>query len=410
MFTGVPGKFSYFDPWLAPYESRLRAMCAKAMRIAYFYERPDTSTFRYRAFNPGLTLAAADHGASASWFCLDDLALDDAFVRRADALVICRSRFSAGVGRLLAVARAESVPVLFDCDDLVFDPSRVPLLIESLAQDASLQSVWDTWYAYTGGLGATFREADGFSTTNDYLLARAREVRPGMPGTVMRNYLNPDQQRFSAEIFDAKERSGWDRDDRVHIGYFSGSPSHARDFALVAPAIASLMDDDPRIMLRVVGFLDIDATFKHHRARIEVYPLQDFMNLQRLVGEVEIGIVPLSESQFTNCKSELKFFEAAAVGTVTVATPTGPYAAAIDHERTGFLAPAHRWGDVLRRAVALVDNDAAHRAMITAARDQALGVYGWDRQGEAIVAGILTAAGPRRPARSMSRINFAYAA
>ena len=56
--------------------------------------------------------------------------------------------------------------------------------------------------------------------------------------------------------------------------------------------------------------------------RIEVCPLQDFVNLQRLIGEVEINIVPLQDNAFTNCKSELKYFEAAIVETVTVATPT----------------------------------------------------------------------------------------
>ena len=76
------------------------------------------------------------------------------------------------------------------------------------------------------------------------------------------------------------------------------------------------------------------------------------MNLQRVIGDVEINVVPLQDNEFANCKSELKYFEAAIVGTVTIATPTFTYRAAIDDGRNGYLATAQQWSDVLPRAVA----------------------------------------------------------
>ena len=95
-----------------------------------------------------------------------------------------------------------------------------------------------------------------------------------------------------------------------HVGYFSGSPSHARDFAIAAPAIARLMRADPRVVLRVVGFFDPHPQLAALRDRIEVAPLQDFINLQRSIAEVEINIAPLQDNVFTNCKSDRRFFEA----------------------------------------------------------------------------------------------------
>jgi hypothetical protein len=50
VFVGIPPAVSYVDPWLSNFEQRMRQLLAQPRRIAYFYERPDTSTFRYRAF------------------------------------------------------------------------------------------------------------------------------------------------------------------------------------------------------------------------------------------------------------------------------------------------------------------------------------------------------------------------
>jgi hypothetical protein len=106
----------------------------------------------------------------------------------------------------------------------------------------------------------------------------------------MPNYLNPQQQALSERLYNAKRNSGWARDGRNHLGYFSGSPSHALDFTIVAPAISRLMRADPRVVLRVVGFFDPHPELATLRHRIEVVPLQDFINLQRSIAEVEINI------------------------------------------------------------------------------------------------------------------------
>jgi hypothetical protein len=56
-------------------------------------------------------------------------------------------------------------------------------------------------------------------------------------------------------------------------------------------------------------------------------------------AQFDINIAPLEiGNPFCEAKSELKFFEAALVGIPTVASPTQPYAAAIRHGETGFLA------------------------------------------------------------------------
>ena len=385
MFLHIPSAIEYTDPWATSYEARLSQLVAQDRRIAYFYEQPDSSTFRYRALNPGLSLSAGPKGrTSSAWFDLRDLAVDSKFVDEADALVICRVRYSAPVAQMIARARARNIPVLFDCDDLVFDPARVHLLVDSLNVEQQNDHTWDSWFAYVGRLGATLELCDGIITTNEYLAERAREYNQKLHTAIMPNYLHPEQQKWSLRFGDAKRASSLQRDERIHIGYFSGSPSHTRDFAVAMPAIRRLMASDPRIVLRIVGFGVFGTEFDQFRDRIEHYPLQDFINLQRLIAEVEINISPLKENQFTNCKSELKFFEAAACGTLTLASPTYAFKKSIVHGVTGFLVPSFRWDDALQEAVATVDDAAAYDAISTAASDYVVDRYGWDRQANTI--------------------------
>jgi glycosyltransferase involved in cell wall biosynthesis len=289
---------------------------------------------------------------------------------------------------MISRARARGIPVLFDCDDLVFDTSRLHLLLDSLNLNQRDEAVWNDWFAKVSRTGAVLRLCDAVITTNEYLAERAKEYQPQLRAAIMPNYLNPQQQALSESLYNAKRNSGWTRDDRIHVGYFSGSPSHARDFAIAAPAIARLMETDPRVVLRVVGFFDPHLGLAALKDRIEVVPLQDFINLQRLIAEVEINIAPLQDNAFTNCKSELKFFEAAICGTLTLASPTFAFRKAVEHGRTGFLVAPHEWDDALREAVALVDDWPRYEAIAEAAFAQARSVYGWDMQAEVILSAV----------------------
>jgi glycosyltransferase involved in cell wall biosynthesis len=398
LFLNIPPPIDYVDPWLTSYESRMRQLCDQPRRIAYFYERADTSTFRYRVFNPGLTLAA-NPGAqvSGAWFDRSDLSADDGFIVEADALVICRARYNSAVAQMISRARAIGIPVLFDCDDLVFDTSRLHLLLDSLNLNQRDEAVWNDWFAKVSRTGAVLRLCDAFVTTNEYLAERAKEYQPELRTAIMPNYLNPQQQALSESLYNAKRNSGWARDGRIHVGYFSGSPSHARDFAIVAPAIARLIRTDPRVVLRVVGFFDPHPQLAALKDRIEVVPLQDFINLQRSIAEVEINIAPLQDNVFTNCKSDLKFFEAAICGTLTLASPTFAFRKAIKHGRTGFLVAPHEWDDALRQAVTLAEDRTGYEAIAEAAFAEARGAYGWDMQAKTILRAVFGWAEDRRP-------------
>ncbi len=264
-------------------------------RAAYFFEKPDTSTFRYRVFNVSQALAEGTPGGpSSAWFDQDEFDRMDRVIDLCDLLVVCRARYTHRVANMIERAKTRGRRVIFDCDDLVFDLSHTHMIMDTLGQALEAGHVWDQWFANIGRVAATFALCDGAVVTNPYLAQRARDAfADDRPIRILPNFLEPRQQALSADIWQAKAESGWSRDDTVHLGYFSGTPTHNRDFALIAGVIARIMDDDPRLRLRIVGFLDLGPELARHTTRIEFLPLQDYLNLQRLIGEVEVNLVPL---------------------------------------------------------------------------------------------------------------------
>jgi len=350
VFVGLPGAAGYADPWTEGLQLRLTQLCRGRRRVAYVYELPDTSTFRYRAYNMIEALGPAAETIGAAWFCMSDLDhAAEQIVDNADVIVLCRTRYSDHVARFVAAVKKRGRRLLFDVDDLVFDTRYTHLIMNTLDQRSGSED-FDTWFALIGRIGGALRLCDGAITTNAYLAARITDFA-GIPTSVVPNFLNTRQLTISDAIIEAKRAQGYATSGNPYLGYFSGTPTHNLDFGLIAPTLAELMTEYQRLHLRLVGFLEPPPVLLPFSDRIERIPLQDFVNLQRRVGEVELNLVPLQDNVFTRCKSELKVFEAAVVGTLSIASPSPTLASTIIDDQTGWLAAPHRWGDVLRRAL-----------------------------------------------------------
>lgn len=382
MFTGLAAPLPYSPPWELDFRTRHAWLTQGAFRIAYIYELEDTSTFRYRVFNMVEALnSQPSTGVSAGWFTRNDFYADQSFVDNCDLLVLCRTRYDEAVARLVERARARGAKVLFDIDDLVVDPSLIHRIMDAIGVATHTESSWDYWFSYIGRLRATLDLCDGAITTNPVLAERITLATGGLPCGVVPNFLNRLQTQISDSLIAAKQDSGYRRDEAVTVGFLSGSPTHAWDLFVASPALAALFKRHPDVRLRMVGFVELNEYLKPFSDRIEVFPLQDYLNLQRVASACEFCIVPLQVNTFTKCKSELKFFENGAVGTPIVATPTPPYATAIEDGIDGFLAHAHEWHDKLEVAYELAAlHPDEYRHMSQKARLRSLENYGWDVQ------------------------------
>lgn len=375
----------YADPWLQPLDERLRRLARGRRRVAYYYEEPNNSTFRYRAYNMVQALtAAADHEFGACWFFRSDLARVDEIARLADVLVICRTGYDDAVAMLLTRFRALGRRVLFDIDDFVFDADHVHLIMNTLGVPTRDAASWAYWYHYVTGMALSLRACDGAVTTNAFLADRIHAFFRS-PVAVVPNFMNREQLEMSARVYDEKQQRGFAGDSRVVFGYFSGSPSHRLDFAIVEPALTALLEADERVHVMLVGYIEPPAAWARYGARILREPFHDYVNLQRLVGSVEFSLAPLQRNVFTDCKSPLKVFEAAAVGTLSIASPSRNYAEAVHDGINGYLARGHEWQRQLERALADLEG---YEALVERAREDALRRYACDGQRAAIEAAL----------------------
>jgi glycosyltransferase involved in cell wall biosynthesis len=372
----------YTDPWNQPLAQRLHQLHQCETRVAYYYESANNSTFRYRAYNMCQVLNdAPEAGVSAACFFRTDLHAINKLADAAQVLVICRSGWDQDVSRLLACFRARGKPVYFDCDDFVFNTDYTQLLVQSLDLDASDPRVWDDWFGMIGRMGQTLRQCDAGITTNP-TLARQMADYSGKPVAVVPNFMNREQLDMSAAVFEEKQRAGFQGDGTLCLGYFSGSPSHKNDFAIAEPALATLLDEMPELRLMMVGYIEPGPALAPFASRIIRQPFHDYVNLQRLISTVDFNLMPLQANAFTDCKSELKYFEAAAVGTLSIASPAPNHLACITHGRNGYLSRAHQWTRTLREAIGRM---ADYPAMALAAREHALRHYGCMHQRQAIL-------------------------
>lgn len=377
--TNVSSKV-YRDPWNIPLESRLSKLAAGRTRIAYFYEQPNNSTFRYRAYNMAQVLNQKAEETSASYFFLDDLHELESLVNTADLIVICRSRYCHRIANLIQRFKARGKPVLFDIDDLVFDPKYCHLIVQTLTQTRG-DAVWDYWFAYTSRIAETMRLCDKVITTNEFLAQKVADAF-STPTAVVPNFINKEQLEISNTTFFEKKPLSVRQDGKIRFGYFSGSPSHQNDFSIALSALETVLESNPTIELTLAGYVDIERPLKRFGHRIKYENFRDYVSLQRLVGSVDFNLMPLQYNAFTNCKSPLKFFEAAAVGTLSIASPAINYADVIEDGVNGYLARDYEWETVIQQAL---DDKTSYSGKASRARDTALARFTYRNQRKAIL-------------------------
>jgi glycosyltransferase involved in cell wall biosynthesis len=348
-------------PWQnEPVDGRLRSIANTHGRvIVYVYGAPDSSTFRYRVYNVCEALDRSG-AASATYFFHHELPRLRPWLARVDLLVLCRVRWSVSIDQLIQEARRQHVAVAFDIDDLIYDPDRLPGIMIGLgiARD---EAAYDYWFSYAARLKATARRCDFFISTNREL-ARQLEADFDRRCLVVPNFPGPGQREAAARIAAEKQRQLPALSQRRRLlGFFSGTLTHDEDASSLAPELANLLHDQPDVDLMLVGFVRTPAVLAEaFAARISRFDYQHYLAMQVLMGRCDVCLVPLVHSEFTDCKSEIKYVEASFVGTPVVASPSKVYRHLIEDGVDGFLARTGEWAAQVSRALSA--NAVAERA------------------------------------------------
>lgn len=340
--------------------------------ITFLSGAPASIGHVYRVRNPVAALAA--HGWRADWLPLD---APEAAARamESDVVVVFRAPGGPDFDRVAAVCRDRDVPLVYDIDDLIFDPD----LMRSGAF-AYLDRVSDTersrWLDIAAGCRDAIGRCAAAVVTTAPLAAAARRLCGRVH--VLPNGLSAAMMDEARGVQGAPKPSA--ADGRPRIGFASGTPTHQRDFAVVAPALARLLAARTGPLLTIVGHLDL-ADYPEllaHPDRLERRPHVPLDRLHDEVARFDVNLAPLEVGNpFCEAKSPIRFMTAAAVGVPTVASPTVPLRDAIVAGRTGLLATdASEWETAITR---LLDDPEARAAMGDAARTDVLERLGWAR-------------------------------
>jgi len=370
------------EPWKTDFWPRVKNLTESSgkKRVAYIYEIADTSTFRYRVYNMCQALEASESWAG-SYFFESELKMLEDYLDGIDLVIFSRTMWSDKMGAFLDIVKKKKTPTLYDIDDLVFNVEKLPLIMSTLNVSFDNPVNYDYWFSYASRLWLMAKMCDGTIGTNRFLCDRLSETF-AKPSFIVNNFMNNEQIKVSEKIYEEKTAGKQKRKGAFKIGYFSGTPSHINDFKEIAVEMRDLLQEYPEIRLEVVGFMDFPEILKQFvkKGQIKHSPLVDFLTLQKKVSEADVNLVPLVDNEFTNCKSELKFFEAAIVGTVTCATPTYVYRKNIQEGKTGFLCEKGQW----RQTVEAIYNRKISEDVVKDAREYCLAKYSPEAQLPAI--------------------------
>ena len=158
----------------------------------------------------------------------------------------------------------------------------------------------------------------------------------------------------------------------IKIGYF-GTLTHDNDLEMIHNVILRLKDMFSKkgitVLFEVAGASIDDHSdwFNVHKIPYYPMPISTFYDWLGKHSDWDIGIIPLVNTEFNKCKSELKYIEFAALGIPVVASAIDVYNEAIEDGVTGFLANNEdEWVDKLS---ILIEDPILRNGMVNNARE-----------------------------------------
>lgn len=306
-------------------------------------ERPiSDASVRYRCYHPAEVLTGQGNFASvysAAQFYKDPNFDYDVYVFHRPN--VARENFLPVLRHLRSAGKS----LIADYDDLIFGDEGIALQ-SSAVKNGRLTP--ERAIAIFASNLAGLREFDQVIASTAPLAQRAKEANPGADVNVVPNIIPPSILSVHGEL-----ATHLTPRPPTAIGYFAGSRGHDRDFPVVADALHRVLVENPDFTLMVVGPVAVPPALAT-LPNVSTAPVVNFLRLPGLMTLCSTVIAPLEISDFNECKSRVKFLEAALSGCRLLASPI-PDMQASGSGRLELMESLDDWYEALSAPVDPVD-------------------------------------------------------
>lgn len=290
---------------------------------------PIATTTRYRCLHLQEQLRELGYESEVvEWFAQS--AINPGAADDYDAFFLYRLAMSPPLRQLINRAQQLKKPLIFDADDLIFEPDLIEwhrAVRRLSAADQQLHGEGVRRYR------ETLLACDAATMATPLLAEFAGKA--ARAAYVHRNALGSEMMATAEQLY--RQRQSRAPNESFVIGYGSGTPTHEIDFEEVAQALRRILNRYRHVKLWIVGPLTLSENFPAER--VVRFPLTDWRGWFELLSQMDVALAPLELGNiFCRAKSEIKFVEAAALGVPVVASDIDPFRDSMSKEHDGFLA------------------------------------------------------------------------
>ena len=227
-----------------------------------------------------------------------------------DVAVFLRPEISQKLLELVNHCARKNICTIADFDDLIFEPDIAEQSPSVLAGRASAEDVAGVYGRHLDALRLFSRVTTATQSLQQRVTTLCNDTAVHyLPNGLSHSWLNLNNQ-FQQHV---------QRENQLL--YMPGTRSHDHDFRCVAATMQALLKADHELRLKVLGPLSIRRGEFETGKLIKGPEWVDFAQLPEHISKARACLAPLANTAFNECKSHIKFIEAAAFGTPVLATP-----------------------------------------------------------------------------------------
>ena len=260
--------------------------------------------------------------------------------------VIYRTPWSEHMDTFVKLAKKENKAVFYDIDDLVFDLKFTKTIKElETFNKEQLELYNDGVIRYGKMMDCCDYSITTTKTIADEMKSHVKDV------CIDKNIASLSMQKYSELAIKEVKKDN----NKIVIGYASGSITHNADFELISDAIIKILDNYKNVYLKLIGVINVPDIFKKYGDRVITTPFMDYKKLPFTLRSIDINLAPLEDTFFNKAKSSIKWMEAGLVKIPTVASDVGNFHDSIIDGSTGILCKDNEWYEKLEKLVLSTD-------------------------------------------------------